>query len=90
MLSRAKSSPDLLLRAPSAAEGDNLTNSNACADSDKPSKSRRKVAEMIDDLNVALGLKKGRLTYYLLAYFERVFRVGFSVFDQRNYKNTNR
>ena len=90
MLSRAKSSPDLLLRAPSAAEGDNLTNFNACADSDKPSKSRRKVAEMIDDLNVALGLKKGRLTYYLLAYFERVFRVGFSVFDQRNYKNTNR
>ena len=30
------------------------------ADGDRPSKSRRKMAEMIDDLNVALGLKKGR------------------------------
>ena len=38
-------------------DDDNPINFNA-ADSDKPSKSRRKVAEMIDDINVALGLKK--------------------------------
>ena len=56
VLSRAKSSPNLLLGLTAAADSDSLINLNA--DSDKPSKSRRKVAEMIDDLNVALGLKK--------------------------------
>ena len=53
---------------------DNLTN----ADSDKPSKSRRKVAEMIDDINVALGLKKGR-EVDLLIFRPRPFNLGFQI-----------
>ena len=37
---------------------DSLINLTSAGDGERPSKSRRKVAEMIDDLNVALGLKK--------------------------------
>ena len=55
---------------------DNVTNFNA--DSDKPSKSRRKVAEMIDDINVALGLKKGR-EVDLLIFRARPFNLGFQI-----------
>ena len=69
MLNRAKSSPNLLLglevtpevgsRASSLLISDSLINLSAAGgDGERPSKSRRKVAEMIDDLNVALGLKK--------------------------------
>ena len=64
VLNRAKSSPNLLLGLEVTPEvgssrasllSDSLIN---LADGERPSKSRRKVAEMIDDLNVALGLKK--------------------------------
>ena len=67
VLNRAKSSPNLLLGLEVTPEvgsrasllSDSLINLVAAGgDGERPSKSRRKVAEMIDDLNVALGLKK--------------------------------
>ena len=50
---------------------DDISALNSADGFDRPSKSRRKMAEMIDDLNVALGLKKGRKRLAAVGGFSR-------------------